>query len=175
MVEGGSSNVLDDPMSIGISDEDKTKCENKGEEEGERMFRNQLTSHCAKLTDISRIIKELVLESKALEREFNVTIKKFKRSSKQKRRVRALSGFAVPIKLSDELYSFLNIEPATTITRKDITKMMNDYIVKNNCRDETDRRKIIPNEALIKLFKCDENENITYFDLQSHMKKHFVR
>lgn len=144
--------------------------------EDEQYFRDLLISHSAKLADLSKTIKELVIESKSIEREFNTVVKKLQKTSKKKKNTsRPLSGFAVPTKLTDELYDFLSIQHGTMIARKDVTKMMNQYIVENNCRDLNDRRKIIPNEALKKLFNCGEGENITYFNLQSYMKKHYTK
>ena len=53
--------------------------------------------------------------------------------------------------------------------------MMNEYIVKHECRDEKDKRNIIPNEELQALFHCGSDEQITYFNLQSYMKQHYLK
>ena len=122
------------------------------------------------------MVKDLTVESKSIERDFNTVVKKMQKTSKKKRNSsRPLSGFAVPTKLTPELYDFLDLQHGTLIARKDVTKLMNNYIVENNCRDTQDRRKIIPNEALKKLFKCTDDDNITYFNLQTYMKKHYTK
>ena len=130
-----------------------------------------------RINDMYNSLKELQSYSKTFSKDFNSLSKQLSKLEKQKAKAssRPLSGFAVPTRLSDELYSFLNIQPGTMIARKDVTKMMNTYIVDNNCRDENDKRKIIPNERLRELFGCDANEAITYFNLQSYMKKHYIK
>lgn len=139
-------------------------------------FQRTLSDHFQKISEILRSVKELQLEAKTIEKDFQSVVKYLQKSTKKKKTAaRPLSGFAVPTKLTDELYEFLKIQPGTLIARKDVTKMMNTYIVENNCRDTLDRRKIIPNAALKKLFQCEEDENITYFNLQSYMKKHYKK
>lgn len=161
--------------NLEVETENSDKSSEKNVED-EQYLRDLLTAHSAKLLDLSKMVKELVVESKAIERDFNVVVKKMQKTSKKKRNsTRPLSGFAVPTKLTPELYDFLNIQHGTLIARKDVTKMMNEYIVQNNCRDTLDRRKIIPNDALRKLFNCEEDENITYFNLQTYMKKHYTK
>lgn len=130
-----------------------------------------------RVSDIIRSIKEFQNFGKTLEKEcLSLTrqLTKFKKS-KSKSASRPLSGFAIPTKLSDELYAFLKIQPGTLIARKDVTKLMNTYIVENECRDTKDKRRIIPNAPLQELFCCDEDEHITYFNLQTYMKKHYVK
>jgi len=130
-----------------------------------------------RIHDIYRSLKDLQTYSKGFSKDFNSLSKQLNKLEKHKARTsaRPLSGFAIPTKLSDELYRFLQIQPGTMIARKDVTKMMNKYIVENNCRDEKDKRKIIPNEELQQLFECDEDAQITYFNLQTYMKKHYVK
>ena len=165
--------------NLEVETENSDKSSDKSSEknvEDEQCFRDLLTAHSSKLLDLSKMVKELMIESKSIERDFNIIVKKMQKTSKKKRNsTRPLSGFAVPTKLTPELYDFLNIQHGTLIARKDVTKMMNKYIVENDCRDTLDRRKIIPNDALRKLFKCNEDENITYFNLQTFMKKHYTK
>tara|TARA_B100000405_G_C16671385_1_gene405969 strand:+ start:686 stop:1174 length:489 start_codon:yes stop_codon:yes gene_type:complete len=130
-----------------------------------------------RIHDIYRSLKDLQGYSKSFAKDFNSLSKQLNKLEKHRSKTssRPLSGFAIPTKLSDELYSFLNIQPGTMIARKDVTKMMNNYIVEHNCRDDKDKRKIIPNEELQKLFGCDQDAQITYFNLQTYMKKHYVK
>ena len=85
------------------------------------------------------------------------------------------SGFAVASVLSEEMYEFLNIKKGDKVPRKDVTRMMNDYITKNELRNPDDKRIIIPNEALRKIFNSNETDTITYFNLQSYIKHHFIK
>ena len=98
--------------------------------------------------------------------------KKNKNKSNEKRHP---SGFAVPYKLSEELYSFLNINNGEKVPRNDVTRMINEYITKNNLRDEKDKRIIKPNKELHKIFNSSNDDSITYFNLQSYIKHHFIK
>lgn len=149
---------------------------NMYENEEEKAHLAKLRDYSSKVQLITKSLKELVNEGKSLEKSFSSVVKKIKQNKvARKKTERPLSGFALPTKLSDELYDFLNIEKGTSIARKDVTKLMNAYIVENGCRDVTDRRKIIPNDALKQLFQCADSEEITYFNLQKFMKKHYIK
>ena len=143
----------------------------------ETVFHNKLVEFNEKINEMVKQMKELQTYGKSLDKEFNVVSKQLAKLKKTKSRTssRPLSGFAVPTRLTDELYEFLKIQKGTLIARKDVTKMINEYIIENDCRDEKDKRNIIPNEELQELFNCGPDEHITYFNLQSYMKQHYVK
>jgi chromatin remodeling complex protein RSC6 len=143
----------------------------------ENAFIMKLNNFTAKIAAINKDVKELQGIGKVLEKDFNNVVKAIsKQKNKNKNSEnRTLSGFAMPSLLSPELYEFLRIEAGTRIPRKDVTKMLNDYIKENNLRNEQDRRKIIPDENLKRIFKCTDDDNVTYFNLQTYMKHHFVK
>jgi chromatin remodeling complex protein RSC6 len=141
------------------------------------VFHNKLTEFNEKINEMVKQMKELQAYGKSLDKEFNAVSRQLMKLKKTKNKSssRPLSGFAVPSRLTDELYEFLKIQKGTLIARKDVTKMMNEYIIEHNCRNEKDKRNIIPNEALQKLFNCGPDEQITYFNLQSYMKQHYLK
>lgn len=141
------------------------------------VFHNKLIEFNEKINEMVKQMKELQAYGKVLDKEFNGVSRQLMKLKKTKNKSssRPLSGFAVPSRLTDELYEFLKIQKGTLIARKDVTKMMNEYIVKNECRDEKDKRNIIPNEELQALFHCGSDEQITYFNLQSYMKQHYLK
>lgn len=143
----------------------------------ETVFNNKLVEFNDKINAIVKQMKELQSFGKGLEKEYNQVSKQLVKlkKSRSKASSRPLSGFAVPSRLTDELYDFLKIQKGTLIARKDVTKMMNEYIIENECRDNNDKRNIIPNEALQTLFCCGPDEKITYFNLQKYMKKHYIK
>jgi chromatin remodeling complex protein RSC6 len=139
---------------------------------------NKFSSFVEKISVINKELKELGVVGKNLEKDFNQIIKVMAKNRGKPIKSndnRPLSGFAMPTYLSDELYNFLNIEKGTKVPRKDVTKMINEYIKTNSLRDEDDRRKIIPNEELHKIFNSEEGQDITYFNLQKYMKHHFIK
>lgn len=141
------------------------------------VFHNKLIEFNEKINEMVKQMKELQAYGKVLDKEFNGVSRQLMKLKKTKNKSssRPLSGFAVPSRLTDELYEFLKIQKGTLIARKDVTKMMNEYIVKHECRDEKDKRNIIPNEELQTLFHCGPDEQITYFNLQSYMKQHYLK
>jgi len=84
------------------------------------------------------------------------------------------TGFAMPILLSDELYEFLSLPKGIKVPRKDVTRMINEYINTNSLRDEADSRNIRPNKELHKIFNSTDGDHITYFNMQSYMKHHYI-
>lgn len=75
--------------------------------------------------------------------------------------------------VTDELANVLNIDKKTRFTRAEISQSMNAYIRENDCRDEVDRTLIKPNEELVKLFKLDAQDKLTFFNLHSFLRKHY--
>jgi len=92
-----------------------------------------------------------------------------------------LSGFQTPALLSDELCEFLqknflmDMYKGIRVSRKEVTRMINEYIVMNSLRDNEDRRVIRPNTELHKIFKSTENDHISYFNLQTYMMHHYIK
>jgi chromatin remodeling complex protein RSC6 len=140
------------------------------------VYVSKLNNYVDRISSMNKELKELVNVGKSLEKDFNnivkVMSKKNKKTSSEKRHP---SGFAVPYKLSDELYDFLNINKGEKVPRNDVTRMINEYIKTNELRDTKDKRIIIPNTELHKIFNSTSSDSITYFNLQSYIKHHFIK
>jgi chromatin remodeling complex protein RSC6 len=103
------------------------------------------------------------------------------RLSKQKtttRRVNNNSGLNKPVGVSKELAKFLGSDPATSHSRKDVTKFFCEYIKQNNLQLPTDKRIIMVDKdpKLKALLKYDgkDSKPLTLFSLQSYLKTHYV-
>ena len=139
-------------------------------------FLELLNNYTERVANVTKELRELASIGKSLEKEFNYVVKQISKQKKNRRSEnRPLSGFAMPSLLTDELYTFLKIKPGTLVPRKDVTRMINEYITSNSLRDEADKRRIMPNEELKQIFKSDGSEQITYFNLQTYMKHHFIK
>ena len=158
-------------------DDVDTPVEKEKTESLESAFLSKLSTFVNKVSAINKEVKELQALGKTLEKDFNAVVKVLsKQKSKTKTNEnRTLSGFAMPSLLSDELYDFLKIEKGTLIPRKDVTKLINEYIKDNNLRNEEDKRKILPDSSLKKIFNCGDEDTVTYFNLQTYMKHHFIK
>lgn len=179
--------VAPDPATEPVVEDKSTTEDTKGDadtsvekektESLESAFLSKLSTFVNKVSAINKEVKELQALGKTLEKDFNAVVKVLsKHKSKTKTNEnRTLSGFAMPSLLSDELYDFLKIEKGTLIPRKDVTKLINEYIKDNNLRNEEDKRKILPDSSLKKIFNCGDEDTVTYFNLQTYMKHHFIK
>lgn len=140
-----------------------------------------------KLTIISNASKELATQVRLLQKEFvrlqkeklkveqasaKLLSKKDKKAKPEGAAKRSPSGFAKPTKLSDELCDFLKVPHGTEMARTDVTRLLNGYIKDLKLQDEKDKRRILPNDELQKILAPGE---VTYFNLQSKLKHHFVK
>lgn len=84
------------------------------------------------------------------------------------------SGFHKPRPISSELATFLNKPNDTQMARTDVTKALSEYIKRNNLQNPEDKRIIKPDQPLASLLRVNENEPLTYFNLQSHLSHLFI-
>jgi chromatin remodeling complex protein RSC6 len=84
-------------------------------------------------------------------------------------------GFMRPQKISNELAEFLGKPVGTEMVRTDVSRLINSYIRVNNLQDPQNGRKINPDAKLRALLKIGENDELSYFNLQSYMGPHFIR
>ena len=87
------------------------------------------------------------------------------------------SGFMKPVNVSDELRNFIKLSGDEPITRVLITKKLCQYIKDNDLQKKSDRREILPDDALVKLFgiKPNEDEKLTYYSMQKRVQSHIFK
>jgi chromatin remodeling complex protein RSC6 len=85
------------------------------------------------------------------------------------------SGFAKPCKVTKELCEFMNKSEGTEIARTEVTKTLVQYIKENNLENNTNSRIITPDNKLKYLLGVEDGEELTYFNIQKFMNKHFVK
>jgi hypothetical protein len=121
-------------------------------------------------------LKNVQTEIKVLQKNYTKLLKDHdKTMSKKKRQNRKPSGFAKPSALSEEMTTFLGLDKNIEVARNEVTKMINKYIVENDLRKESDKRQILPDNKLTKLLNLKGDENLSYFNLQTYIKHHFVK
>lgn len=180
-INTSSSDKNSDKNSEKVSDKEETSSKSSNEggknESLENAFTSKLSLFTAKVASINKDVKELQSIGKTLEKDFNNVVKvisKQKNKSKNNENKTA-SGFAMPTLLSQEMYEFLGIKEGTLVLRTDVTKRLNAYIKKNELRREDDKRNILPDAALMKLLRCTEKDEVSYFTLQRFIKHHFIK
>jgi chromatin remodeling complex protein RSC6 len=113
---------------------------------------------------------------KLVTRRIKEANKKSSRKSKDPNKAkRAPSGFAKPSLISAELCVFLDKPENTYMARTEVTKHLTKYIKDNNLQDPLNKRKIVPDAALKKVLNVSDEDDVTYFNLQKHMKHHFPK
>ena len=133
----------------------------------------------AKIQQLTSVLNTLKNELKSLEKLVVREQKLAQKKSKGTRSAsgnRAPSGFVKPTRISDELASFLGKTAGTEMARTDVSREINNYIVKNSLQLQTNRRVITPDSKLSALLKLKSgDEQLTYFNLQRYMKHHFIK
>jgi chromatin remodeling complex protein RSC6 len=171
-----SDTPVDDTPGDDISTDDSESKSGVSDINPIGMYVSKLNTYVSRIVKMNKELKELVSIGKTLEKDFTYIVKVLSKKSRISTGAkRPLSGFAMPSLLSDELYAFMSIEKGTKVPRKDVTMFINEYVKKNDLREKTDRRTIIPDEPLHKIFKSTSENKITYFNLQSYLKHHFVK
>ena len=84
------------------------------------------------------------------------------------------SGFAMPTKVSEKLSNFMGLTEGQQVARTEVTKYIINYIKSNNLQNPDNNQSIIPDVKLNSLFDYHDGE-ITYFNIQKHMNKHFLK
>jgi chromatin remodeling complex protein RSC6 len=88
---------------------------------------------------------------------------------------RANNAFLKPRALSPELCAFMGIAAGSLRAQTEVTKFVSNYIKTHSCFDPNFKRRIIPNAALGKLLRVGDKDEVTYLNLQSYLKVHFVK
>ena len=101
-------------------------------------------------------------------------LKKLKKIKKKKTSV---SGFAKPSLISEKLSEFLEVPKGDLVARTDATKMVLDYVKKNDLQNPKYKKEILPDERLRKLLEphFTEEDKLEYFNLQKYLKYHFLK
>jgi upstream activation factor subunit UAF30 len=102
------------------------------------------------------------------------TTRVMKQKHKTKRKNNTNSGFLKPVQISGEMAKFTGWNPDEPRSRVDVTKYICDYIKEHDLQNPSDRRQILADKKLTKLLGCDKAEEpLTYYRIQTYMKKHF--
>jgi chromatin remodeling complex protein RSC6 len=88
---------------------------------------------------------------------------------------RANNAFLKPRPLTPELCAFLGIAAGSQRSQTEVTKQVSAYVKAHGCFDPANKRRIIPDGALSKLLKVTDKDAVTYLNLQSFLKAHFIK
>jgi chromatin remodeling complex protein RSC6 len=146
-------------------------------EGAENVFGPRFAALLDRLTSLTADLREVSVQVRSLQKEHTRFVRENTKKNAKRQRVtkRNASGFAKPTLLSDEMYAFLGIDKGTMVVRNDVTRRINAYVVEHKLRNETDKRRIVPNDALKALTNVSDADTLTYFNIQKYIKHHFVK
>lgn len=142
-------------------------------------YLEEFSSLVGQLDSAMTTIRELKSRLQKLEKQVHRDTKALNKkvSGKRPRKPRdpnaPKSGFAKEGPVSDEMRKFLSLKKDELISRTDVTKRIHEYCKSKNLQDPADKRQIKPDAALRKLLKLSKDDDLTFFNLQKHMKIHF--
>ena len=117
--------------------------------------------------------KTWILLDKTISKERKASQKLCKK--KRKNGQKSPSGFSIPVKISDELCTYLGKPFGTQMSRTDATKELNVIFRAQNMQDKENGRNIIPTPDLRKLLRLTSEDRLTYFNLQHFLCPHFEK
>ena len=88
---------------------------------------------------------------------------------------RANNAFLKLRPISDELASFMGLPAKSQKSQTDVTKYIATYVKTHSCFDPSFKRRIIPDAKLGKLLRAKDGQEVTYLNLQSFLKIHFLK
>jgi chromatin remodeling complex protein RSC6 len=129
------------------------------------------------LTGFRQQITMLQNHIRGLEKNVRRKMKALQREAKKNRNKgnRKPSGFAVPTPISSELCDFMNRPHGSEVARTEVTQYIINYIKENNLQFPQNRKVIKPDKSLKTLLAVPAKEEVTYFNLQRFMNRHFVK
>jgi len=151
----------------------------------------QLAALAEQLKSLSSELSTKVRDAVRAVQEAAKTAKREARDSKKKKKVdpstmteeqraayekrRANNAFLVQRPLTDELCHFMGLKSGETRSQTQVTKFISEYVKSHSCFDPSFKRRILPNAALAKLLRVGDKDEVTYLNLQSFLKVHFVK
>ena len=129
---------------------------------------SQFENVISQLTSIKTHISLIQQNIKNLEKSVKKQMKCLKKEvTKTKNKGnRQPSGFAKPTKVTKELCEFMNKEDGSEIARTEVTRALVSYIKQNNLENKGNSKIISPDDKLKILLGLDDNQELTYFNIQ---------
>ena len=137
----------------------------------EQAFTGVLTT----LTTFRSQITALQQQIRGMEKTVRKELKAAKRAAEKNSRKgnRKPSGFAKPAKISTELCQFMGQAEGAEVARTEVTQFIIKYIADNSLQNPENRKIIQPDAKLRTLLGVTDGDEVTYFNLQKFMNKHF--
>jgi chromatin remodeling complex protein RSC6 len=147
-------------------------------------LRETISSAIKELNDKLKTFRSVDASIKKLGSSIKKELKsKKKRKTKRADGVSSEHGFNAPVKISDELAEFFDLEKGSKLRRPEVTSLISKYADKYGLKESTNKSIFNPDAKLQKLLgpavypltKGSEVNGYGIFNLQIYLKKHFVK
>lgn len=180
--EGASPEVSPEVVSLEVSSEAESSEVESTEvvltEQEESLTEVLFSKLVNQFQDVQLLMKTLHTNLKVLQKEVLKERKELKKKEqkhkKKSGKKKVPSGFAKPSLISNELSSFLNLPDDSQLARTDVTSKVIAYIKEKDLQNPENKKQILLDEPLTKLLQPADEDVITFFNLQTHLKKHFL-
>ena len=164
---------MSENLVIDVMSPDKKEAGKPNDEDNQSV--DTVESLLKSLSEDAVALKASVMTLQQRIKQIEKLVKQDKRKKNQepKPTKKKLSGFALPMAISDDLCKFMKEPIGTKVARTDVTKHLVKYVKDNKLEDVNNRRIIKPNEELDRLLSSKPDDEITYFNLQTYINHHF--
>jgi hypothetical protein len=121
----------------------------------------------------TKALKREARDSKRRVRKDPATMTPEERATWEARR--ANNAFLKLRPITDELAAFMGVPAKSQKSQTDVTKFVSQYVKTHGCFDPSFKRRIVPDAKLGKLLRAKDGQEITYLNLQSFLKVHFIK
>jgi hypothetical protein len=131
-----------------------------------------------KLSLLLTTLKEAQLQVKLVKKDLDRLRRVSDRVERKRANARTTpNGFAKPTQISPELCEFLGVAKNTEKARTDVTREIHKYVQSKDLSDPKNKRIILAHKdpVLKKLLGVTDKDEVTYFNLQRYLKRHFVK
>ena len=131
-----------------------------------------------KMNALSAVFKEVQAQMRVVKKRMDSLRRDSEKSKRKRDNAKAApNGFAKPTQISPELCEFLNVPKGTEKARTDVTREIHKFVQQKSLSDPTNKRIILAHKdpVLKKLLGVTDKDNVTYFNLQRYLKRHFVK
>ena len=121
----------------------------------------------AALDVLKRVVKRAAQDVKEARKN-----KRRARAEPAEGEVRKPSNFEIPVPITDELSAFLGGGKNNKMSRAQVNSAIHKYIKDKNL---STGQVVTPDPALRKLLGVAESDNLTIFNIQTYMKRHYIK
>lgn len=121
------------------------------------------------IKEVNATIKFLKVNMKELGKLHKQDINRVSKTKKVRKN--NVSGINKPKEVPLPIKELLKLDKDVLLARTEVTKKIYEYIKANELQDQNDKRTILPNDKLKELFSLEDTEELSFYNLQSYIKK----